>query len=192
MNEVEERVALAIASAAGMQIADIDLAVVRAAIAALPQGEPVAWRLRYENGEDRYTPWVYVKNKPDEYPDRQVEPLYAAPAQPVSVCAENAHTAPECTCDKCWDAVAASEPVAEAGVRGPVVSVLDDELLVEWPGFLLICMDDEGFGYAVNETGIYRPGKFNEWPAAAQEIKALLASRTPALTSPSNGEAVHS
>ncbi|WNV09996.1 hypothetical protein [Tardiphaga sp. 709] len=63
------------------------------------------------------------------------------------------------------------------GSPEPIVSVLDDELVVEWPGFMHICMDDDGFGYAVNETGVYRPGKFNEWPAAAQEIKALLAAR---------------
>lgn len=59
-------------------------------------------------------------------------------------------------------------------IPAPNITIVDDELLIEWPGVLHISVDDEGYAYAVREGDHYRPG-VSPWPKAAADIQAVLA-----------------
>jgi hypothetical protein len=72
-------------------------------------------------------------------------------------------------CDEC-----APQPVVK-----PSVSVLDDELLIEfsdWCGVrLMISIDDDGIGYAVRDGDKFRPGVGERWSDMVADIKSALA-----------------
>lgn len=60
------------------------------------------------------------------------------------------------------------------------VSVLDDELLIEWgrPD-VAISIDDDGFGYAIRRGNQFEPGVAAKWSGAVAEIRTALALSRP-------------
>ncbi|MDA9521652.1 hypothetical protein XI06_15205 [Bradyrhizobium sp. CCBAU 11434] len=64
--------------------------------------------------------------------------------------------------------------------QSPRVSLLDDELLIEWgrPD-VAISIDDDGFGYAVRRGDQFEPGVSDKWSGAVSEIRAALALSRP-------------
>ena len=59
----------------------------------------------------------------------------------------------------------------------PRVTVLNDEIIIEWGQHVVMSVTEDGFGYAILNGDEYKPGKHEKMVDAIREIRTELAVR---------------